>query len=300
MIITCPACATRYTVAPEVFPASGRSVKCARCERVWHATPEAEDPPVENAQLPATTEDVARQARNETDRAAVKPVEDAEAAGDANAGQDIAWQQKAAKATAEPAAAAIIDDGTGDDAHTDGPDRGFAAVSIETVARARNAARRFTRAGPQTGPARRIQAMSVGAMIALLIAGFVYREDVVAAVPSLGSLYRQVGLEVNLRGLAFENVHPVRSLEQGIPILRVQGIIRNVSDVAMAVPPIRLSLRSPEGIEIYRWTVQPETEALEPGATAPFRSLLSAPPANAAGLAVRFIDAEPTRVGQLR
>jgi predicted Zn finger-like uncharacterized protein len=43
MILTCPACQTRYTVDATKFPPQGRTVRCARCGNTWHA--EAEAPP---------------------------------------------------------------------------------------------------------------------------------------------------------------------------------------------------------------------------------------------------------------
>ncbi len=43
MILTCPACQTRYQVDSEKFPPQGRNVRCARCSEVWHAYAESED-----------------------------------------------------------------------------------------------------------------------------------------------------------------------------------------------------------------------------------------------------------------
>jgi predicted Zn finger-like uncharacterized protein len=40
MILTCPACQTRYEVDATKFPPAGRNVRCARCSNVWHALPE--------------------------------------------------------------------------------------------------------------------------------------------------------------------------------------------------------------------------------------------------------------------
>jgi predicted Zn finger-like uncharacterized protein len=40
MILTCPACQTRYQADAAKFPPQGRSVRCARCGEVWHASPE--------------------------------------------------------------------------------------------------------------------------------------------------------------------------------------------------------------------------------------------------------------------
>lgn len=39
MILTCPACHTRYEADPAKIPPQGREVRCARCGEVWHASP---------------------------------------------------------------------------------------------------------------------------------------------------------------------------------------------------------------------------------------------------------------------
>lgn len=41
MIITCPSCATRYSVEASGFAPSGRKVRCAKCGHGWHQVPEA-------------------------------------------------------------------------------------------------------------------------------------------------------------------------------------------------------------------------------------------------------------------
>ncbi|MDE2133083.1 MAG: zinc-ribbon domain-containing protein [Alphaproteobacteria bacterium] len=43
MILTCPACSTRYQADESKFPPAGRSVRCAKCSHVWHqSAPEPE------------------------------------------------------------------------------------------------------------------------------------------------------------------------------------------------------------------------------------------------------------------
>lgn len=39
MIITCPACSTRYSMDPLSLGPEGRRVRCAKCKHVWHQTP---------------------------------------------------------------------------------------------------------------------------------------------------------------------------------------------------------------------------------------------------------------------
>src|SRR6476659_1343683 len=52
MILTCPACATQYTVKDGAIPPGGRQVRCASCKHSWH-----QDPPTDDAS--AAPEDIA-------------------------------------------------------------------------------------------------------------------------------------------------------------------------------------------------------------------------------------------------
>lgn len=40
MILTCPACGTKYTVKDGAIPPGGRQVRCANCKHSWHQDPE--------------------------------------------------------------------------------------------------------------------------------------------------------------------------------------------------------------------------------------------------------------------
>ena len=53
MILTCPACATRYQTDEAKFPPDGRQVRCAKCGHVWHQPgPAAQAPPPEEKPAP--------------------------------------------------------------------------------------------------------------------------------------------------------------------------------------------------------------------------------------------------------
>ena len=43
MILTCPACSTKYVVKEGAIPPAGRQVRCASCKHSWHQDPEALD-----------------------------------------------------------------------------------------------------------------------------------------------------------------------------------------------------------------------------------------------------------------
>lgn len=52
MILTCSSCGTRYSVDGSKFPASGRTVRCAKCGHSWHQAAEAPPEPVVEPDLP--------------------------------------------------------------------------------------------------------------------------------------------------------------------------------------------------------------------------------------------------------
>lgn len=58
MILTCPACGTRYTVKDGAVPPGGRQVRCANCKHSWHQDPET-DSGDEGAIAPAAAEPTA-------------------------------------------------------------------------------------------------------------------------------------------------------------------------------------------------------------------------------------------------
>ena len=42
MILTCPACDTKYVVKDGAIPPGGRQVRCASCKHSWHQEPDAD------------------------------------------------------------------------------------------------------------------------------------------------------------------------------------------------------------------------------------------------------------------
>jgi predicted Zn finger-like uncharacterized protein len=52
MILTCPACDTRFNVNAAALGATGRTVRCARCAHTWHQSPPAGSVPLPTPPLP--------------------------------------------------------------------------------------------------------------------------------------------------------------------------------------------------------------------------------------------------------
>jgi predicted Zn finger-like uncharacterized protein len=130
-------------------------------------------------------------------------------------------------------------------------------------------------------------------LIALLAATTIlvgWRTEVVRVLPQTASLFATMGLPVNLRGLAFENVQMTKEVQDGVTVLVVEGTIVNVAAKAVAVPQLRLAVRNDGKHEIYSWTAQPTRAILGAAETLPFRSRLASPPGEARDVLVRFVN----------
>jgi predicted Zn finger-like uncharacterized protein len=127
--------------------------------------------------------------------------------------------------------------------------------------------------------------------VALALAGIVYRQAVVRALPETAALLAAVGLPVNLRGLEIEGLRSVEEIERGEPILIVSGTITNVSPEARQLPPLRLVIRGAEQAELYAWTTQVPEALLQPGQSTSFRARLASPPEAGRVVNVRFAGA---------
>jgi hypothetical protein len=128
------------------------------------------------------------------------------------------------------------------------------------------------------------------AMGALVLALIVWRVDVVRLIPQTASLYGMVGLDVNLRGLAFKDVKVTTETVEGKPVLVIEGVIVGETHTTVEIPRLRFSVRDAQGAEIYAWNTVLEQTVLKPGDHALFRSRLAAPPAEGKSIDVRFFN----------
>lgn len=130
-------------------------------------------------------------------------------------------------------------------------------------------------------------------ILALVAANMIlvaWRMDVVRLLPQTASLYAAIGLPVNLRGLAFEDIRMSKEEQDGLTVLVVEGSIVNITGRAVEVPRLRLAVRNARKNEIYSWTTLPTRSVLGPGETLPFRSRLASPPAETREVLVRFFN----------
>lgn len=297
MLIVCPHCGTSYRIAAESLGETGRSVRCVSCLSVWFEEPHP---------LLAAEAQVAQALLAEAPQPALirPPLDDVvPVGGDAPAdfpSQAAEWGRAAVEqelgpddshATPLPEAEsppiAPLRGGPAAPEPAEGRDiESFASV----VARRRRARRRISLSGPGLPAA-------ICALALVLICLVAARQQVVRFLPQTASLYARVGLPVNLRGLQFGTITTLREVQDGVPVLVVEGEIIGTTARLTEVPRLRLAVVNAEGREIYAWTARPSRSVLPPGETLAFRSRLASPPAEASGVTVRFFNRRDAQSG---
>lgn len=143
---------------------------------------------------------------------------------------------------------------------------------------------------PPPFPTDRRWLKGLGIGVAVLAIFFALRVPLVAALP-------QDSLPAETAELAFERVHSETIVKHGVKTLVVEGELVNTSASDVAIPAIRVSLRSPAGSEVYSWLVEPAKAGLAPGASIGFRSAVSAPPVDASQVTLRLATRENQIIG---
>jgi predicted Zn finger-like uncharacterized protein len=279
MLIVCPNCATSYRIEPSSLGAAGRSVRCVRCRSVWVVH--------ESAELPAT-EELARDGGISLS-ASFAALDDPRDPSDPPFGaRDHATAEPSKPEPSDPAARDGVPVPLRIGEHGIPP---IAAPTldedIETFVARRSARKLARRRNGWTLPG---LPTAIAALVVANIILIACRTGVVKILPQTASLYAAIGLPVNLRGLSFDNVASTTEIDDGAPVLVVEGTIASAGNRTVEVPRLRFSVRNQRGQEVYAWTELPSRSVLPPGESLAFRSRLASPPADAHDLTVRFFN----------
>ena len=275
MRIDCPHCTTSYAVRLETLGPAGRTVRCSRCKGVWLARPE--DAVDANA-----------------------PVRAMAAAGASSADAADEWEAMAGQE--EAGTTPVVDSPSisadwPDESSRDGADwPSVARDDVEshagTSSRRPGLLRRLL--PPLPRPHLHLPAATLptacAAMGALLLGLIVWRADIVRLLPQTALFYKMVGLEVNLRGLAFKDIKVSNETVDGKPVLVIEGVIVGETRKPVELPRLRFSVRDAQGAEIYAWNAVLEQPVLKPGERAFFKSRLASPPPEGRNIDIRFFN----------
>ena len=216
MHIICPHCTTSYAINPATLGAAGRTVRCSRCKETWLARPEDAIEMAKPCRPPCQMRRNRRRLPRTMPRPNGRRWRARKRAGRPGGRQPLDFGRLAGRAKVRnhgsdwPSAA-----------RPDAEDH--AEVPITTH---RQRLARLLASLP------RIPFMpSVGlptacaAMGALILALMIWRADVVRLLPQTATFYKMVGLEVNLRGLAFKDIKVTNETVDGKPVLVIEGTI---------------------------------------------------------------------------
>ncbi len=263
MILTCPACSTRYLVPDTAISAAGRQVRCAKCRHSWFmAGANAPDAPASAAVPPQSPPPVPAPAVPPAAPPLFTPPPIAKKSPDDPAPQIFAAPTPSTAAVASPEASASFDrDESGIDpfAHTP-PFK------------------------PRTNPTRKWTFAALGAGVLMLGAVGLMQ---VFGTPSILS---NVGLgtaESRLL-LQIERVPERRSLPSGQELFAVTGKIINPTKQTQPVPNIVADALDARNKVIYTWVIQPPARSIGPSASLEFNNAELNVPKGASSLKLSF------------
>lgn len=126
-------------------------------------------------------------------------------------------------------------------------------------------------------------------LVILFVAmAYVFRVDIVRALPGSAGLYAGLGIPVNIRGLEIRNVTFNWETDSGTPILFVQGVIQNISNRHVTIPTVVFAFQDGQGEELYHWAERVKTRTLPAGKQVTFATRVPSPPKAVENLQVRF------------
>lgn len=262
MQLSCPSCHTAYRVEPAELGTEGRTVRCTRCHTKWFARP------ADMVPLPAMADGDGGHAGGAKPPALLPKIVpwDDTVMVEVNPGPPLA-----------PSAPPEIVAASG---------RMIPADKL-TPSRLRASVRRDS---GKTPPAQRRLVTVAALLAAVILIGISARASLVRAVPDLAGLYAAVGFPVNLRGLEFVGVKTAHEMQDGVPVLVIEGEVVNVARQAVEVPRLRFSVLAADERELYSWTSLLPRSVLPEGERLPFRSRLASPPADGKEIMVRFLN----------
>jgi predicted Zn finger-like uncharacterized protein len=265
MLLACPHCDTKFQVAANAI-GNGRTVRCAQCRESWFAEPERTA-----AEL------------------AMAFAQDESASSFERVPAPSGWDEAHADVEDSPPLAAE----TPPDIIVSAEDR----IVEPAVDIAPEAEPEPEPAPPPVRKPKRVKnyrlprpvAMALVLAILSVISLLGPRESVVRLVPDLAGVYAAIGLPVNLRGLEFRGVKTTQEMQDGIPVLVIEGEVVNIAKHPVEVPRVRIAVLGPAHQELYSWTTLLQRSILGDNEKISFRSRLASPPPAGQEVLVRFL-----------
>lgn len=276
MILTCPACDTKYVVKDDAIPPQGRQVRCASCKHSWHQDPDlvlaepASDADLDLGGPPPLDPESAEMPLAE---APTDALAEGEIAGEPQPEPDPSDDSPWGTVSPEPIGSPMpLSDPADEVAMEEAPAIADEWRAPATVGVSQPAEEDFVGYSPidddEQGPRRRWPViLAILLVIAMAAAAFWFfappewKER--AGIAQAGATPLQLMITNQQR----------RVLDSGNPIIEISGRVINPTDRQLQVPPIRAELLDSRTKQVvHRWTIDPPTSVLAPGSSASFNS----------------------------
>lgn len=295
MLISCPNCATNFSVPDKALGPKGRTLKCAKCGHKWFqsATRPEDDFGLDEESFPPPP------ARPEPRPMFAAPEPDLDDAPQPVAPQPVAFDPEppaplSAMRAVEPDLD-LVDPPIPDFGPRPKPDMPAGGHEIDLDIDPQPIPEVFAQP-PKTG------GKGTGFLwflLVLLVLGagagglYYFQDKVVDLWPPAHDLLTDMGLRRERPGAGLELRNagtPERFVQNDTEVLIVRGIIANVSDRERPVPTMKLVLLDRDKNVVQEKQAPPPVTSLDPGGTAGFRIILERPDANAVEVNVLFVD----------
>lgn len=263
MIITCPACASKFSVADGALPPEGHDLKCSSCEHVWFYQPE---------EIPEESGDDLKESPSEEEN------ETAEEQTDSN--------------ELEEALEDILADDDAMPDHEEKPERSAQKpLPISRLPGLQAALNRFLQI--RNDKAAFMGYAGAGGVFILVFACLLWLSSPIQnVIPGSRNFFTLFGLEKPLpgKGLAFDKViAKTETIDKDKENIYVEGNIINLSSHDQAVPMMEVRIENAQGIGVGRWLVEPPEKTLEAEKSVSFQAVYENTDKAAAQASVRFV-----------
>lgn len=128
----------------------------------------------------------------------------------------------------------------------------------------------------------------VAVMVVILVAAGVFRMNVAHLWPSTAGAYAFARMPVNNVGLVVEDLKAEPSMQDGHAAVTITGVLRNITDRAVATPPLRVALLNAHDKRVAGKLAAAADPTIPPGQTRHFAVTLLDPPKTAKLLEIGF------------